>query len=134
MSLSNRESAMKVTMRRTFGLVFCALLLSASSAFAQGTIRTVAGSTWTFPTSAFGGSAASAPLGYINGVAIDASGNIYASDGGNHFVVKISTSGILTLAAGSGSCCYSGDGGPATLAQLSGPYGLAFDSTGNLYI
>jgi len=42
--------------------------------------------------------------------------------------------GIITTAAGNGQHGYSGDGGPATAASLSWPYGVAVDAAGNLYI
>ena len=43
-------------------------------------------------------------------------------------------SGIITTVAGTGATSYTGDGGPATSATLSGPAGIVFDSAGNLYI
>jgi uncharacterized protein (TIGR03437 family) len=66
---------------------------------------------------------------------VDSSGNIYISDTGNNLVRKVSTNGIITTFAGTpGTTGYGGDGGGATGAFLSKPAGLAFDSTGNLYI
>ena len=44
------------------------------------------------------------------------------------------TSGTLTLVAGNSKPGYSGDGGPATSAQLNGPQGVAVDGSGNVYI
>ena len=41
---------------------------------------------------------------------------------------------MISTVAGSGSCCYGGDGGPATSALLEEPFGVAVDSSGNLYI
>jgi uncharacterized repeat protein (TIGR01451 family) len=46
----------------------------------------------------------------------------------------VSSSGIITTVAGNGKCCYGGDGGPATSAQLAYPTGVAVDSLGNVYI
>src|SRR6266542_3393856 len=42
--------------------------------------------------------------------------------------------GTLLIVAGTGPKGFSGDGGPATQAQLSAPFGLAFDAAGNLFI
>jgi uncharacterized protein (TIGR03437 family) len=68
------------------------------------------------------------------GMARDRAGNIYFSDQGNHTVRRIAPDGTITLVAGSGDPGFSGDGGPARMARLSSPSGLAFDTAGNLYI
>jgi len=99
---------------------------------AQGVITTVAGTTWTFRGD--GGPATQAPLGELYGVAVDSAGNVFVPDWGNHLVVKVAPTGILTVVAGSGVPGFSGDGGPATLASLARPRGVAVDTGGNLYI
>jgi sugar lactone lactonase YvrE len=81
-----------------------------------------------------GGPATSAHLYTPSGVAIDSAGNLFISDTGNYSVRKVSASGIITTVAGNGSGGYSGDDGSATWAQLSLPYGVAVDSTGNIFI
>jgi uncharacterized repeat protein (TIGR01451 family) len=81
-----------------------------------------------------GGPALSAQLNGPNSVAVDSQGNVYIADTSNQRVVKVDTSGILTTVAGDGQCCFGGDGGPATIAQLYNPMGLAVDAAGNLYI
>jgi sugar lactone lactonase YvrE len=48
-------------------------------------------------------------------------------------IVRISPAGSMKVIAGTGSCGFNGDGGPAIAAQLNDPNGLAFDSAGNLY-
>ena len=81
-----------------------------------------------------GGPAIAAQLEYPAGIAIDAGGNIYIADRDAAVVRRISSSGIISTYAGTGSPGYTGDGGSAALAQLSGPLGIALDSSGNLYI
>ncbi|MCD6012474.1 MAG: hypothetical protein K0Q79_2336 [Flavipsychrobacter sp.] len=81
-----------------------------------------------------GGPATAADLNGPFAIAIDASGNIIFADGYNHVVRKVSTSGIITTIAGKPTAGYSGDGGPATAAELNNPVGLAIDAAGNLYI
>ena len=57
----------------------------------------------------------------------------------NHRIRKVDTSGIITTVVGSGATgpgkgAFSGDNGAAINAQLNTPWGIAFDSSGNLYI
>lgn len=68
------------------------------------------------------------------GLAIDRAGNIYIADSGNHRVRKVSPDGIIATVAGNGTAGYSGDGGPATGAQLHTAVAVAVDTEGNLYI
>ncbi len=81
-----------------------------------------------------GGPALSANLNGPFALAIDASGNIIFADGYNHVVRKVSTTGIITTIAGKITAGFSGDGGPATDAELNNPVGIAIDKTGNIYI
>jgi DNA-binding beta-propeller fold protein YncE len=99
----------------------------------SGIITTVAG-TGTAGYSGDGGNATSAQLNNPYSVAIDSSGNLYIADYSNSRIRRVSTSGIITTFAGTGSAGYSGDGGSATSAQFYGPYGVVIDSSSNLYI
>ncbi len=82
-----------------------------------------------------GGLATSALLNYPYGVARDSTGNIYIADDENCVVWQVNTSGDINIFAGTAqSCTYSGDGGPATSAQLDYPVGVAVDSSNNLWI
>jgi hypothetical protein len=65
---------------------------------------------------------------------VDAPGNIYIADGGNHRIRKVDTGGTITTVAGNGAGGYSGDNGPATSAKLNAPKGVAIDSSGDIYI
>ncbi len=107
----------------------CGLLASAASA---QIITTVAGTDWSFPTGSL--AAVNAPLGQLPGVAVDTAGNVFVADESDNIVVRISVNGTLNIVAGNGISGFSGDGGPATSASLSTPYGVAVDSAGNLYI
>jgi uncharacterized protein (TIGR03437 family) len=77
---------------------------------------------------------ASGDLKQPAGLALDGSGNLYVADTGNNMVRRVAADGTLVTVAGTGAAAWSGDGGPAPLAALNGPEGVAFDSTGNLYI
>ena len=99
----------------------------------DGVITTVAGDGGPFQYAGDGGPAVQARLGGPNGLAFDAAGNLFIADLGNGRVRRVSPEGIITTVAGNGVLGYSGDGGPATSAQLA-PIGLAVDSAGNLYI
>lgn len=81
-----------------------------------------------------GGPASSAQLSPAGGVAVDAAGNLFIADTGNLRIRKVSADGIITTVAGNGTLGFSGDGGPATSAQLSRPVGVAVDNRGNLFI
>lgn len=81
-----------------------------------------------------GGPATSAQLAYPCKVGIDDDGNVYIPDGQNARVRKVSTSGIITTVAGTGTRGYSGDGGIATAAELDAPGSVVVDKAGNLYI
>jgi hypothetical protein len=82
-----------------------------------------------------GGLAVDATITAPNGVALDSSGDIFITDGYYCRIRKISApTGIISTVAGTGSCGYSGDGGPATSAQLNGPSGVALDASGDIFI
>jgi uncharacterized protein YjdB len=81
-----------------------------------------------------GGPATSAGLNSPRGVAVDAVGNIYIGDVSNKRVRMVDTSGTITTVAGNGQYGYSGDKGPALNAELTVPWGVAVDTSGNLYI
>lgn len=68
------------------------------------------------------------------GVAADNAGNVYISDIALHRVVRVDSSGLMSVIAGTGTAGFGGDGGPATSAQLNAPGGLAIDAGGSLYI
>ncbi|WP_247233362.1 PKD domain-containing protein [Telluribacter sp. SYSU D00476] len=99
----------------------------------SGIITTVAG-TGTSGYSGDGGPATEAMIGYALGVAVDGAGNLYISDQGVYRIRKVSTSGIITTVAGTGTQGYSGDGGPAKEAMIGESEGIAVDGAGNLYI
>jgi sugar lactone lactonase YvrE len=99
----------------------------------DGTITTVAG-TGEPGFSGDGGLATKAQLNVPFAVAADREGNLYITDENNYRIRKVDKEGIITTFAGTGKGGYSGDGGPATSAQLIDPGGLAFDAKGNLYV
>ena len=123
--------------RERFGTVLvvsAVLLASGGAAHAQYAINTVAG----------GGpnnlAALSSSIGYPSGMVRDGLGNTYVADVNSHRVFRIdATTGTLTVFAGNGFGIggeggYSGDGGPATSAELGRPIGIALDASGDLLI
>src|ERR1017187_2259079 len=98
----------------------------------SGIISTVAGNGLA-GYSGDGGPAVSAMVGNPTGVAVDASGNLYISDGSVR-VRKVYSSGFINTIAGNGTRGYSGDGGVGVFAAMNGPAGIALASNGNLYI
>jgi hypothetical protein len=113
-----------------------------SSKSISGNIETIAG---TGPSN-FGyegdnAAAISAKLGWVTGVAVDNSGNVYLSDGAANVVRKIDDNGIISTIAGNftgfnhiNSTPYAGDGGPAIHAHLNVPYATSVDMDGDVII
>jgi len=81
-----------------------------------------------------GGAAISAELAYPVGTAMDKAGNLYVADLTNNRIRKVTPQGVVSTYAGNGTAGFSGDGGPATSAEINGPLGVGLDSAGNLYI
>ena len=104
---------------------------------ASGIITTFAGDNLA-GFSGDGGQATVAELNQPTGVALDHAGNLYIVDSRNNRIRKVDSSGIISTIAGydsSGySSGYSGDNGSALSALLNGPFSVAFDGFGNLFI
>lgn len=104
----------------------------------KGVLTTVAGAGIT-SWSGDGGPAMSANLQCPVGMAFGPDGALYFADHASNRIRRIDGAGIITTVAGSGPAgvdmgSFSGDGGPASKATLQEPWGVAFDSAGNLYI
>jgi len=99
----------------------------------NGKISTIAGN-GSYGFSGDGGTATSASFADPWGLCVDGGGNIYVADLWNYRIRKITSGGEISTVAGNGIVSYSGDGGPATQAQLNTPEAVAVDSSGNIYI
>ncbi|MBI5283232.1 MAG: hypothetical protein HY858_16225 [Candidatus Solibacter usitatus] len=99
----------------------------------DGKISTFAG-TGAIGSSGDGGDAVKAKLNRPVGLAVDGSNNLYVADQMGHRIRKITSGGIISTVAGTGTAGYEGNGGAATRAQLFHPTGLAVDSNGDLII
>ncbi len=106
-----------------------------------GDIAPFAGGNYSAAKLGDGGPATSASLTGPEGVAVDQAGNVYIADTYDNRIRKVAAStGIITTVAGDGYGAgsytggYSGDGGPATSAELYFPWSVAVDGSGNLYI
>jgi sugar lactone lactonase YvrE len=104
----------------------------------DGVINTVAG-TGTFTASGDGGLATSTDI-FPGFLAVGSDGTVYFSDDGypnlgSHRLRKVSpTTGMVSTVAGNKTAGFTGDGGQATLAELTSVDGVALDSSGNVYI
>jgi streptogramin lyase len=81
-----------------------------------------------------GGPATSATLGDPEGVAVGSDGSVYIAEGGQNVVRRIEPDGTITTFAGDGTAGYSGDGGPATSAELDSPGAVAVGPEGSVYV
>ena len=105
---------------------------------ATGLITTVAGD-GAYGYSGDDGPATEAQLAAPTGIALDAWGNLFIADFGNHVIREVlASSGVIHTFAGNGQCdvfgSNDGDDGPATAAKLAYPSGVALDSVGDLFI
>jgi sugar lactone lactonase YvrE len=98
-----------------------------------GNLKTIAGN-GTAGYGGDGGPATTAELNTPDGIAFDTHGDLYIADIGNNVIRKVDTLGNITTVAGNGTQGFSGDGGPATAAELNAPFGVDLDAAGNLYI
>jgi trimeric autotransporter adhesin len=80
-----------------------------------------------------GGPATSSQVSNPQGVAVDGLRNVFIADSGNNRIRKVSSAGIITTIAGNGTIGFSGDGGPATSAQVSAPVGVTVDAAGTVF-
>ncbi len=93
----------------------------------QYLISTIVGGAAPSPVSGTAASVASA-----GNVGIDASGNVYFSN--LNSVFKLDRNGVMTAVAGNSRAGYTGDGGPATSAELNGPEGVRVDGCPEIFI
>jgi len=104
-----------------------------SAGLVSDEIQTIAG-TGAPGYSGDGGAAKTARLNVPYNMAIAPDGSLYFVDTENHRVRRIDSEGVITTVAGTGVSGYSGDGGDALSARLSGPWGVALGVDGSLYI
>jgi len=99
----------------------------------QGAISVVAGVEFSCGYNGDNIPATTAMLNGPFGLGVDSKGNLYLGDYLNNRVRKVTASGTIKTIAGDGTCGFSGDGGPATSAEVCYPYGLAVDAAGDVW-
>ena len=98
-------------------------------------LLTLVTGTGTASSSGDGGPAAAASVSHPMGVALDSAGNLFISESQGNRIRRVDAqTGVITTIAGTGISSFGGDGGPATSAAFNLPGGIAFDSTGALYV
>jgi sugar lactone lactonase YvrE len=70
----------------------------------------------------------------VTGLDADDAGNLYVTDSNNQVWLVAAGTAVKSLFAGSGVAGFSGDGGPAVAARLSGPSGVSYVTGGDVYI
>jgi trimeric autotransporter adhesin len=81
------------------------------------------------------GPATQAQLNGPSGVALDGAGDIFIADSQNSVIREVlAGTGVIQTVVGTGTAGYSGDGGPATEADLNSPFGVFVNSSGNIFI
>src|SRR5262249_42559624 len=98
----------------------------------DGKIQTIAG-TGVAGFSGDNGQASKAQVRSPYGIAVDQANNVYFADTGNHRIRKIATDGTITTSAGNGLSAQPINGA-STGTSLPQPYGLATDSSNNVYV
>ena len=104
---------------------------------AAGVISTVVGSDTPNNAGGFAGDNGPATKAQINkpeSVCLDSSGNLFIAEVGGARIRRVAVNGTITTIAGTGEAGFSGDGGPATLAQLNQPEGITVSATGLIYV
>ncbi len=96
-----------------------------------GVVTTLAGSSTN--NGSANGVGAAARFNGLTSVAVDAAGNVYVADNGNHTIRKITSAGVVTTLCGAAGINGSADGTSAA-ARFYNPFGVAADSAGNLYV
>lgn len=110
----------------------CLGVLAATASLHAATIHNFAGN-GTKGIAGDGGPATAAQLADPAGIARGPDGALYICDTANHRIRKVTPDGKISLVAGTGEKGWSGDGGPATAANLAEPYEVRFDRAGNIY-
>lgn len=98
---------------------------------ADGTVTTLAGKGGTFGSA--DGTGTAARFKNPQGIAADSAGTVYVADTGNSTIRKITAAGVVTTLAGSAGSRGSLDA-TGTAARFGSPYGVAVDSSGNVYV
>jgi hypothetical protein len=101
-----------------------------------GDLNVVAGNhSYSTETLITGAAADGVSLNYPFGLATDTSNNVYIADSHNYMVREyVKATGLVNFFAGTGTSGFTGDGGAATSAELNTDYGVAKDSSGNVYV
>ena len=124
-----------ITLKKKPGLFLFVAALNLHLLFnftAHGQVITTIVGTGLSSYSGDGGPASDAGV-FGSGLAFDAAGNLYIADGSNSVIRRVSVTDTISTFAGTGTSGYSGDGGPATAAELNTPTGITFDTAGNLF-